>query len=278
MEDIHNPEPIVPEPSTEPDQEELSHSDKMVGVFTNPVQTFEQMSKFPPRVIDWFLPVSILIVMVILSSVIQMSNPEISYQIKQKKFAELEKTMNEMVEKGQLSREMADEQIEKNREMIDRLSGGLGTLITSVSTIFGVFIVFFIMAGIFFLFSKFALKGEGNYQSALSAYGLSFYISTLGSIIITILTLFLGRIFSDTSVAAFMGMDKSTIVGLLLSKLDIFSIWVLSVVSIGLAKMFHSRSMGKYFAMIFGLWILWGLFAFGIGKSVTALRFLIDLA
>lgn len=278
MDEIYNAEPVVPEQTPETAQEELSHSDKIVGVLTNPAQTYEQMSKFPPRVIDWLLPVSVMIVIVIISSIIRMSNPEISYQMKQKRFAELEKTMNEMVEKGQLSREMADEQLEKNREMMDQLSGGFGIMLTSVSTVFGVFIIFFIMAGIYFLFSRFALKGEGSYQSALSAYGLSFYVSTLAVVIVTILTLSFGRLFTDTSVASFMGMEKSTFAGLLLSKLDIFSIWVLSVVSIGLAKMFHSKSMGKYFGMVFSIWILWSLIAFGLGKSVSVLRFLIDLA
>lgn len=275
MDEIHNPEPVIPEQASEADQEELSHSDKIAGVFTSPVQTYEQMSKFPPRVIDWLLPVSLMVVIAVLANIILMSNPDIRYEIKQKQMASIEKTFNEMVEKGQLTREMADEQIEKNRERMDEFSGGgTGTILQAISTIFAIFIMFFIVTGIYFLFSRFVLKGEGSYQSALAANGMSYYISIIGMILMVLASLFMRKFLVGTSVGAFLGTDKSTFAGMLMSRLDVIGIWGLAITSIGLAKMFHSKSMGKYFAVIFGIWIVWGFIAFGIAKAVPALSFL----
>ena len=45
--------------SETPIEPELSHTDKMIGIFTEPSNTYEATSKFPPRTIDWFLPVAL---------------------------------------------------------------------------------------------------------------------------------------------------------------------------------------------------------------------------
>ncbi|MGE5353281.1 MAG: YIP1 family protein [Acidobacteriota bacterium] len=275
MDEIHNPEPLIPEQASEADQEELSHSDKLIGIITNPAQTFEQMSKFPPRVIDWLLPLGLMIVFAVLANIILMSNPDIRYEIRQKQIASIEKTFNEMVEKGQLTREMADEQMEKNRERMDEFgSGATGAIFGAISTLFAISIMFFIVTGIYFLFSRFVLKGEGSYQSALSANGMSYYISIIGMVLMIMASLFMRKFLMGTSVGAFMDMDKATFAGMLMYKLDVIGIWGLAITSIGLAKMFHSKAMGKYFAVVFGIWIIWSFIAFGIAKAVPALSFL----
>jgi hypothetical protein len=71
-----------------------------------------------------------------------------------------------------------------------------------------------------------------------------------------------------------MGVDKATILGWLLAKLDPFSIWAYFVLSIGLAKMFKSQATGKYFIMVFGLWIVGGLLVWYVAKAVPFLSFL----
>lgn len=275
MDEIYNPEPVVPEQSSETAQEELSHSDKVVGIITNPAQTFEQMSKFPPRVIDWLLPLAMMIVFAVLANIILMSNPDIRYEIRQKQIAAMEKTFNEMVEKGQLTREVADEQLEKNRERMDEFgNSGMGAFFGAISTIFAISIMFFIVTGVYFLFSRFALKGEGTYQSALAANGMSYYIAIVGTVLMVLASLFMRKFLMGTSVGAFMNADKNTLAGMLLYKLDIISIWALAITSVGLAKMFHSKSMGKYFLMVFGIWIIWSFIVLGISKAVPALSFL----
>jgi hypothetical protein len=124
------------------------------------------------------------------------------------------------------------------------------------------------------LLSKFALKGDGVYASALVADGLVSYIGIIHVILAAIFAFVFGRLMRDVSLASLMDIDKSTFMGWLLAKVDPLTIWAYAVLSIGLAKMFKSQSMGKYFAMVFGLWIVGGLLLWFLAKAVPFLSFL----
>ncbi len=217
---------------------ELSHSDKLIGIFTEPAKTYERIAQFPPKTIDWFLPVIILLVLVIISQFLTLSNKQIYYQMQQKQMARIEKSFNEMVAKGQMTKEQAQQRL---NEFQDRMGKGISTvqmIIMPISILIFGFIVFFIMCGIYYLFVKFVLKGEGTYASVLVASGLTSYIAMIQVVLAAIFALILGRILGDTSLAAFLGTERTTFLGFVFSKIDIFSIWIYIVLSIGLAKMF----------------------------------------
>lgn len=94
-------------------EEELSHTDKMIGVITAPIETFENIAKYPPKTIDWFLPVVILCIVIALTQFLVMTNPEIALQAKQKQMEAIQKNFDEMVAKKQMTQQQADEQIAK---------------------------------------------------------------------------------------------------------------------------------------------------------------------
>ena len=262
-----NQEPIEPEEEAF----ELNHTDKLVGVFASPTETFEHTAKFPPKTSDWLIPIFALIIVVIISNFLMLSNPLIKQSVQEKQMAKIEKNFNKMVEKGQITQEQADEQINKVQDNLDKQTGTVGQILQIVGTFFGVFIFFFILAGIYFLFAKFAFKGDGTYQSAMVAYGLPTYIAIAATLVKLILALSMNKFMTDTSVASIIGSNSSTFTGFILGKLDIFSIWEYAVISIAFAKMFKSKSTGKYYAMVFGLWIGFGLLFFFIAKAVPML-------
>lgn len=257
-----------------PEEPELSFTDKMVGIFTEPAATYSSVAKFPLKTVDWLVPFAILLFLVAISQLIVTSNPEIAYQIKQKQMEQIEKNFADAVEKGQMTQEQADQQMERVQEQMESFGGGIGKVIQTVMIFIGGFIFFFIVCGIWFLLAKFVLKGDGTYMSALVASGLTSYISMIQVLITTILAIVMGKLVSDTSVASLIEADKSTIVGFILSKLDVFSIWAYAVLAIGLSKLFKSESTGKYFIMIFAVWLIWGLLVFVISKAVPFLSFL----
>jgi hypothetical protein len=236
--------------------EELSHTDKMTGIFTEPSATFENISKFPVRTVDWILPVIILFIVVSLTQILVMSNEEIYFEARQKQREQMQKTFNEMVQKGQLTREQADRQLEAVEERMAMGRGPAGFIFQAAGIFVVGFIVFFLVALIYFLLSKFALGGNGGYTSALVASGLTAYISIIQIVLGAILAMAFGRLINDVSVASFANIDKSTITGWFLGKVDPFSIWAYSITSIGLAKMFRSDSVTKYFIVVFAVWIL----------------------
>ena len=129
------------------------------------------------------------------------------------------------------------------------------------------------MCGIYYLFVKFALKGDGNYNSVLVVSGLTFYIGILNIVVATILTFAFGRMVQDVSVASFLDSDRSSITGFIFAKLDVIGIWGYIVLSIGLAKLFKSSSTLKYYLTVFGIWILGGLLFFLLAKAVPFLSY-----
>jgi Yip1 domain len=248
-------------------EEELSHSDKMIGIFAEPSSTFEKIAKFPVKTIDWLLPLLILLVVVAITQILVMSNEEIAYQVKQKQ----EKAINELVDKKVLTREQADQRIEQSEKFSN---SPLAKVFQTIAIFLFGFIFFFIVSLIYFLFAKFAFKGDGGYTSVLVANGLTFYIAIIQIVIAAILSMAFGRLLNGLSIASLADIDKSTFIGFILGKIDPFSIWAYSIVSIGLAKMFRSSSTIKYFLMVFGVWILGSLLLWGIGKAVPLLSFL----
>ncbi len=240
--------------------EELSHIDKMVGVFTEPAKTFSVISKFAVKNSDWLIPIILLIIVSVAANLAMMSNPVIKSIVMEKSITRVEKNLQKAVESGKLTQEKADEQLEKIRDNMERSMGS--PILSFVGPLLYTFITFFIIAGIFFLFAKFALGGDGTYSTSMVAYGLPHYISIVQVIVLVILALSMDRPFMDLSLATLLDYDRTTIAGFLLSKLDIFAIWFYAVVSVAYAKMFKSDSTGKYFIMIFGLWIGFGLLMF----------------
>ena len=247
---------------------ELSHSDKMIGVFTEPSRTFSITSKFPPRTKDWVIPVLLLFFVAALIRIIALTNEEVYFETKKKEIEQIEK----MVESGMLSNEQGEEQINSVDQRLEFMNGPIGWVITIATTLIFGFIVFIIIVGIYFLLIKFLLKGDGTFSSALVANGLTAYISILQIIIAGILTMLLGKMFMDTSLASLMGSDKMTLTGWIFAKIDPISIWVYIVLSIGFARMFKSESTGKYYGLVFGVWLIGMFILFQLAQAIPFLQ------
>ncbi|MCK9212004.1 MAG: YIP1 family protein [Ignavibacteriaceae bacterium] len=257
----------------QPDQEpELSHSDKLVGVFSEPGKTFESIAKFPIKTIDWVLPVLAMLVVVIISQFIMAGNPQLKAEMKQKQMEGIEKRFEDAVEKGTMTKEQADEQLQTAEDQMDKMSGTIGKVFTAISILVFGFILYLVIAGFYFLFAKFIFKADGTYKHVLVTTGLTSYIGIISMILVTIFSLFSGKLSRDVSVATLFAVDAKTFVGFLLSKLDIFSIWIYFVIALGMTKLFNAGDSKKYYYFIFGAWIIWSLLVFVLIRSVPFLE------
>ncbi|MBM4171319.1 MAG: hypothetical protein FJ214_05555 [Ignavibacteria bacterium] len=271
MDETMNQEAPKMSPTEEPEELEMSHTDKLVGIFSEPGNTFSKIATTGPKTSDWIFPLLVVIVVAILSNIIMMSNPVIKHSIMEKQMAQIEKNLDDAVKSGQMTETQKEQQMEAIRDQMDQ--GMAANLIFSIiGIVIFSFISFFVVSGVFFLFSKFVLKGSGSYKDAMSAYGLPMYIVVIQVIVMVILALVTDKFFSAVSLAEFMDSDKSTIAGFLLSKVDIFSIWFYAIIGIGFAKMFKSENTGKYFIMVYGVWIGFGLLMFFLAKALPFLR------
>ena len=261
------------EEEPEPDEvsgPELSHSDKIIGVLTEPINTFTRTAHFPIRNQNWIIPILVLMIFIGITRSVVMLNEDVFLDAKQKQIERIEK----MIQEGTLTQERGEQALNNIDRQMNFMRGPVGWIINIVSVLVFGLIFFFIVAGIYFLFIKFLLKGEGTYASVLVANGLTAYITILQVFIAAILTMIFGTVVRDTSLAALLNSDRATLIGWLFAKIDPISIWAFIVLSIGFAKMFKSKSTGNYYGLVFGLWLIGGILIFYIAKAVPFLSFL----
>ena len=146
---------------------EPTHFAKVLEIFTKPAKTFEQMSKFPPRTIDWFLPVLILSVLIIITPYVLINNNSIYYQVKQQQIERNQKTFNKMVEKEIMIQQADDKIIKMKFRMSDSFIADF--LISHIIwSLFLLFIIYFVIAGFYFFIVTRVLKGKESIAMYLS--------------------------------------------------------------------------------------------------------------
>lgn len=243
---------------------ELSFTDKIAGIFTEPDKTFKAVSVFPPKTSDWTIPLIISMLLGILSLSIMMSNPQIRASIVDKQMNKMEQEMNQSVKDGKISKEQAQTQVSNIRDKMDNYGTAM-MLMQGIGISVSMFLLFLLLGGYFFLCSKFLLKGEGTYAGALQAYGLSYAPLILSQLGIIILTLTTNKAYTSLSLASIFGIQSQDFFGWIASKADIFSLWFYLYLSLALSRIFKSPTKGKYFAMVFGSWLGFSLLLFLLG-------------
>lgn len=253
------------------DQEELTHSDKLVGVLSSPVSTFQKIINDPIKNSDWVIPVITLIILSVISLFIVLSKPAIKQQMLEKQMATIEQRLDAAVSSGQITQDQADQQLNMIRDRLaDQSSSGL--IIQSVAMVVVFFVWFFIISAFFFVISKFVLKGEGSYKNAMVAYGLPYYILIVQVIVVLITSLLMNKLLTGFNVASLLDMEKTNFLGFLLSKVDPFIIWFYSTIAIGYAKLFNSDNTIKYIVTFLSVWISFSIIFFFLGQQFPFLQ------
>ena len=195
-----------------------------------------------------------------LSAGLIFSQPAIRQQI-----SELStKAIDRQVEKGKLSSAQA-EQARAAAEKFGRIGSEIGTV---VGPVFAAFISPFFGGLILWLVGSFALKGPFPYMKAVEVAGLSNMILVLSVIVKTLLILITGNLFASPSLALMVkDFDPQNSVHSLLATVNVMSLWLLTVRSIGLARL-SGVSIGKAAAWIFGIWIAFAGITIGLVAAV----------
>jgi hypothetical protein len=244
-------ETILPDipPVTEDAQPEapLSVSDKFIGVLSEPSPTFENIRRAGPRTSDWMVPLMVLTVIVMVGTFLKFSNETFKADMRQK----AQEQMQQQVRDGKMTQEQADgamDQIEKVAPFQQYLAVG--------GVLFTIPIVFFLMALIYWLLTKYAMKGTAAFAAVLSVYGLTAYIGAIDQVIAIILGYATGNPMATFSPALFMKADLGSRLYKFLMNMNPITIWSYFVFAIGLHKV-AELSKARAYALVFGLWLLW---------------------
>ena len=169
MEENYNNDSLNTENENHDDEElEFTHTDKLVGVFAEPVTTFTKMSKWEPRHIDWFLPILLMIIVAVVSNFVMMSNPLIKHSVIEKQLSKMEEGFQQAIDEGEMTKEQAGAQMDSIRENMEK-NMAVGQVFQVFGMIIFIFGSFFLIALVYWIAAKFILGGDGNYSSAMVA-------------------------------------------------------------------------------------------------------------
>ena len=238
-----------------PPVDPLSITDKFIGILTEPAATYENVRAAGARTSDWLLPVIVVALILGVGMFIRFSNPDMAAEMMQKQT----EAVQERVDSGDMTQEEAD----MASSQLESMKGVIGIFSASGAAI-GYFIVFFIIALLYWVIVRFVMQGDAAYGMMLSVLGLSAWINAIDQLVSLLLTFVTGSMFANLSPALFMCgdiMETSTKMMMLLNPI---AIWAVYVAGIGFEK---TANISRTKAMIaaFGFWIIFSVLSMLFG-------------
>jgi hypothetical protein len=131
----------------------------------------------------------------------------------------------------------------------------------------GVLVSFIVVAAVLFFAFNVLLGGDSTFRRVLSAYCYSSLVAIPASIVKFPLVMAKGNINVQTSLALILSPDKQgSFIYSVLSSFDIFTIWQVLLLSIGLGVMYKFTTKKALMAVLV-LWIIWILLKSGLGSA-----------
>jgi len=229
----------------------ISFGNLVVNVFASPSEAFEGLRTSPTRASVWLIPLIILIIMTSLFSVVMFTNETIRAQFMDSQSQRLQ----ERVDSGQMTQEQADQATAQ----MDRM-GGMMIVFGIIGGLVTISIMFFAAALILWLAGKIVLKAPAGYGKYLELWGTTSWIGILGALITLLMMMGLGSMYASPSAALAVLSDfkPTDTMHRVLASLNVFSIWQVVVLGIGLSG-YAQKPSGSGITVAVVLWVIWVL-------------------
>lgn len=245
--------------SATPEVRPMSFTDKMIGVYSSPGEVFDNVRLTGKTTSNWLVPMVIFILVAVGLSQLVLSNASLNDQLGTMISKRFEKQISEQIAQGKITPEQA-EQARGSYETFAKP----GSMWFTISQIGGIAIMtpvaLFVLSLVYWLIGKTAMSAQSTYGKVVEVVGLTFFISIAEQIFTTLLMVMLDNIHATPSaaLAVLAQFDPEDKLHLVLAKLNVFTFWDLSVVSIGLSHLFQ-RDLPKVLVLVFALWVLWSV-------------------
>lgn len=232
----------------------MSGGQKMWGIFSDPRRTFSSLSEKP----TWILPVIVLIVIAMISSVLVTP-------------FRMQEAIEKIDQNPRLSAQQKEEIFDRMEEQ--RAKPVMKLISYIIAPIAAIFVIVFIVSGLFYLGINVLLGGEASFKKVLSVYCWSGLVTIPGFIVKTPLMLVKKSSQIHTSLAALMPSgSEENLLFKILTHTDIFVIWEIWLISIGLAIV-YKFSTKKTMGLVIGFYLFYVLIAVGF-SALTKGRFM----
>ncbi len=228
---------------------------RLIDIFVSPGEVFDGMKSASKSTGNWLVPLILAILVGIITIFVVFSQPTIQQQMIDVQHNQMQK----QVQAGKMTQEQmahAESMIPKPGSLIWNIFGILGVII-------GNLIIILLAALILWLIGKYALKAPLKYGTLLEITGLSYMVMVLGSIISILTILALDSLYATPSLAILIKeFDAGNSMHKLFSYMNIFYIWFVALLGLGIAKICNCTTM-KGMIWTFGIFIIFSLvFAF----------------
>ncbi|MFQ6092524.1 MAG: YIP1 family protein, partial [bacterium] len=158
-------------------------------------------------------------------------------------------------------------------ENVEAGARGWRAYIGSVLTPIGVLVVLAAVSGIFLFFGNMLFGGQASFRQVLSMYAHAGVIAVPASVVKVPLILAQQSLRVQTNLALFLSADaEQSLLYRLLAKFDIFTIWEVILLIIGLAAIYRF-SNGRASAIVLTLWGLWIAVSLALGSVFQGFGF-----
>jgi hypothetical protein len=197
---------------------------RFIGIITSPRATFMSVVAHP----KWFGMYLLVAVIVAFGSALPMTTAA-------GKQAALDQQVSSM---ESLGFQVSDQQYEAMQRGMER-----APITTAVSVVVMTLIMSLIFAAIFWAIFNAAMGGDARYKQILAVLFHAGVISALGQLFTGPINYFRGSVTSATSMAALLPMlDDESFIGKFAGAVDIFAIWYVIVLAMGLAVLYRRKT------------------------------------
>ncbi len=206
---------------------------KIMNLYFSPMETFKALNEKP----DWIIPIVVTVVVVLIMTMIAL--PKVILPDRAKAITEMDQIPEEYKEKA-----------------LERLEGVGPYIQTPIAIVIFSFILLFAQTGILML--VFLISGSrAPFKKMLAIVSYSYLTGIPEVILKTMMMLIKKSTHVFTSLALVVpNMDLKSPLFKVLSRIDIFTIWQLSLIALG-CSVIYGVDRKKSFSIIFGLWVLW---------------------
>ena len=237
--------PSPPPLGVKPEQPHMSEAARLAGVFFSPGKAFADIARRP----RWWIPV--ILISILTTIYLNAFTRRVGW----------ESVIRSGIDNNPFSQNLSPQQ----REQQIQITAGIYKYVGYASVVSMLFYVFVTAVILMFVFDTMMSAGIGlKRMMAIVSYGvLPLIVQTALSMVVLFLKdpdEFNLRNPLVFNLGAFLSPDSSAVLRALGSSIDLFSLWIVVLLAIGVSAAGRKVSFGKAFTCVFSLWaILVGL-------------------
>jgi Yip1 domain len=242
----------------------MSLGGRLMNIFAAPDEVFSAIKIAPASVANWLAPMLIYAVAGVVATFIMFSQPAILQQIHEQQAAALDK----QVKDGKMTQAQEDQAL----QMMEKFSGPtMMKVFGSVGSIVGSAVHVIWWAFILWLMAALFLKTKVPFQKMVEVAGVATMILVLGAVVTVLLTVITAKLGITLSPALLVSnYDMKNKAHLALAALNVFSIWQLVVLAIGLARL-TGTAFARSLLVLAIYWAVYCAFCILVGMGQLAL-------